>query len=115
MTRQPASAAKDATTAAPRRATRRRSLPDPGRRALIARLWTSAGQHLAGLEAQIEAGDTGSIGRDLASLAKVLRDLAALDAGAAEAAPAVAPPDAAALREKIRARLLRLHEGEALA
>ena len=114
MTRQPASPAKAAQSPAPRPATRRRSLPGPGRGALIARLWTSAGQHLAGLEAQIQAGDTGSIGRDLASLAKVLRDLAALDAGAAEASPAAAPPDAAALREKIRARLLRLHEGESL-
>ena len=104
--RKPGNRSRPAVAAEPRR---RR--PPPGdRRALVARLWTSAGLHLSGLEAQIASGGTDGIGRDLASLAKVLRDLAALEGETA--APPPPPPDAAALRATIRRALLRLHEAE---
>ena len=73
----------------------------PDRARMLERLWLGAERQLATLEA-----DAGG-GRDLGALVKVLRDLVALDEGAA-AAPAP-PPDAAALREKIAARLVRLH------
>ena len=106
---EPGAAAGDRKPAAAVAAGRRRP-PQGDRRALVARLWTSAGHHLSGLEAQIADGGTDGIGRDLASLAKVLRDLAALEGETA--APAPPPPDAVALRLSIRRTLLGLHAAE---
>ena len=84
-----------------RRLARSQGWRGPGRAQMLERLWRGAERQLAILEA-----DAGG-GRDLGALVKVLRDLVALEE---DAAPAPAPPaDAAALREKIAARLARMH------
>lgn len=82
------------------------------RQRLLRRLWTLAERQAEWLEARGEADDFAALSRELAGLAKVLRDLAALQSEA-PAQAATAPPDMAQLRETIRARLARLHAAEA--
>ena len=80
----------------------------PPRHLLTARLWLVADQQLASIEAQLKDGAANAALRDLAVLAKVMRDLAAFEG---EAGSQALPPPVkteAEIRDTIWQRILRL-------